>query len=126
MRMKPLLTISAAVESATGLALLVVPSVPASLLLGSTRETSVGSTIARLAGAGLLALGIACWLGRDDAIAARSLVAAMLFYNTAAAAVFTHAGLGLGLFGLGLWPAVVLHLALAIWCIACLRPANRR
>jgi hypothetical protein len=124
--MKPVLTISAAVESATGLALLVTPSVPASLLLGSRLEATVGLTIARIAGAGLLALGIACWLGRDDAVGARTMVATMLFYNTAAAAVFTHAGLGLGLFGLGLWPAVVLHLALAIWCIACLRPANRR
>ena len=124
--MKPLLTISAAIESATGLALLVAPSVPASVLLGSRLETTVGSTIARVAGAGLLALGIACWLGRDDAAGARTLVAAMLFYNTAAAAVLIHAGLGLRLSAVGLWPAVVLHLALAIWCIACLRPASRR
>lgn len=124
--MKPLLTISAAIESAIGLALLVAPSVPASVLLGSRLETTVGSTIARVAGAGLLALGIACWLGRDDAVGARTLVAAMLFYNTAAAAVLIHAGLGLGLSAIGLWPAVVLHLALAIWCIACLRPASQR
>jgi hypothetical protein len=124
--MKPLLTISAAIESATGLALLVAPSVPASVLLGSKLETTVGSTIARVAGAGLLALGIACWLGRDDAVGARTLVAAMLFYNTAAAAVLIHAGLGLGLSAIGLWPVVALHLALAIWCIACLRPASQR
>lgn len=124
--MKPLLTISAAIESATGLALLVAPSVPASVLLGARLETAVGSTIARIAGAGLLALGIACWLGRDDAVGARTLVAAMLFYNMAAAAVFIHAGLGLGLSALGLWLAVVLHVALAIWCIACLRPASQR
>jgi len=124
--MKPLLTISAAVESATGLALLVAPSVPASLLLGSTLETAVGSTIARIAGAGLFALGIACWLGRGNAVGARTLVVAMLFYNTAAAAVFIHAGLGSGVSALGLWPAVVLHLTLAIWCIACLRPASRQ
>ncbi|WP_368564682.1 hypothetical protein [Pseudoxanthomonas sp. UTMC 1351] len=125
--MKPLLTISAAIEAATGLALLVAPSFPASLLLGSTLDTTTtGSTIARIAGAGLLALGIACWLERDNAVGARSLVAAMLFYNAVAAAVFIHAGLGLGLSGLGLWPAVVLHLALAIWCIACLRPGSRQ
>ena len=124
--MKPLLTVSAALESAIGLALLVAPSVLASVLLGSTLETTVGLTIARVAGAGLLALGIACWLGRDDAVGARTLVAAMLFYNTAAAAVLIHAGLGLGLSAIGLWPVVVLHLALAIWCIACLRPASQR
>jgi hypothetical protein len=124
--MKPLLTISAALESVIGLALLVTPSVLASALLGSTLETTVGLTIARVAGAALLALGIACWLGRDNAVGARTLVVAMLFYNTAAAAVFIHAGLGLRLSALGLWPAVVLHLALAIWCIACLRPASLR
>ena len=124
--MKPLLTISAAIESATGLALLVAPSILASLLLGSTLETTAGSTIARIAGASLLALGVACWLVRDNAVDGRSLVAAMLFYNTAAAAVFTHAGLALGLSAPGLWPAIVLHLALAIWCIACLRPGSRR
>jgi hypothetical protein len=124
--MKPLLTISAALESATGLVLLVAPSFPASVLLGSTLETAVGSTIARIAGAGLVALGIACWLERDDAVGARTMVAAMLFYNTAAAAVLIHAGLGLGGSTLGLWPIVVLHLALAIWCIACLRPASQR
>jgi NhaP-type Na+/H+ and K+/H+ antiporter len=124
--MKPLLTISAAIESATGLALLVAPSAPASLLLGSRLETTVESTIARIAGAGLLALGIACWLARDNAVGARTLVMAMLFYNTAAAAVLIHAALGLGVSTLGLWPIVVLHLALAIWCIACLRSVNQR
>lgn len=124
--MKALLTISAAVESTTGLALLVAPSAIASLLLGSRPEPPVGSTIARIAGAGLLALGIACWLGRDDAVAARTMVAAMLFYNTVAAAVLIHAGLGLGLSSVGLWPIVVLHLALTIWCMARLRPASRR
>ena len=74
----------------------------------------------------MLALGIACWLGRDDAVGARTLVAAMLLYNTAAAAVLIHAGLGLGLSAIGLWPAVVLHLTLAIWCIACLRLVDQR
>lgn len=124
--MKPLLTISAAIESATGLVLLVAPSFPASLLLGSPLETTVGSTIARIAGVGLLALGIACWLDRNDAVGARSLVAAMLFYNTAAAAVFIHAGVRSGVSAPGLWPVAILHMALAIWCIACLRPGGQR
>ena len=32
-----------------------------------------------------------------------------------------YAGLGLGLSGIGLWPAVALHSTLAVWCVACLK-----
>jgi hypothetical protein len=49
----------------------------------------------------------------------------MLVYNLVVAAVLVHASLGFRLSGIGLWPAVVLHLALAAWCIACLRPMSR-
>jgi len=71
----------------------------------------------------LLSLGIACWLARNDeqSRAATGLIAAMLLYNTAVAAVLVYAGIGLRLAGVGTWPAVLLHAALAVWCLACLR-----
>jgi hypothetical protein len=54
------------------------------------------------------------------------LIAAMLLYNVATAAALAFAGIGLRLHGIALWPAVVLHAAMAVWCVACLRrgPTN--
>ncbi len=116
--MKRLLTLTAILEAGTGLALLVAPSVVARLLLGTTMEAPAALTVARVAGAALLALALACWLARENG---RALVAAMLLYNVVAVAILAHAGLGLALSGIGLWPAVALHFAMAVWCFACLR-----
>jgi small basic protein len=52
--------------------------------------------------------------------AARGLVAAMFLYNVAVAALLAFAGVGLGLRGIALWPAVILHAAMAVWCVPCL------
>src|SRR5437762_11942276 len=120
--MSRLLKLTAILEAATGLALIAVPAIVVRLLLGA--EISGASIpLGRIAGAALLALGVACWLARDDtqSRAARGLVVAMLIYNIAATAVLAFAGIGLGLHGIVLWPAVVLHAAMAIWCIVCLR-----
>jgi hypothetical protein len=121
--MKPLLIVTAALEAATGLALLVSPTMVVSMLLGSALDTPGGLAVARVAGAALLALGLACWLASGDgqSRAGRGVVAGMLLYNVAAVAVLAHTGLALGLSGAGLWPTVGLHTALAVWCVACLR-----
>ncbi|HEY5705863.1 MAG TPA: hypothetical protein VIS96_09850 [Terrimicrobiaceae bacterium] len=126
--MKALPIVTAVIEVGAGLALLGFPSAVAVLLLGTPLETAAALTVARVAGAGLLALGVACWLARGDmqSRAAIGLVVAMLLYNAAAVAVLAYAGIGLGLYGALLWPAVFLHAAMAVWCAACLlrRPTN--
>lgn len=121
--MKRLLALTAIIEAATGVGLIALPSVVVQLLLGSPLDTSAALVLGRVAGSALLALGVACWLARDDtqSRAARGLVSAMLLYNVATVAVLAFAGIGLGLNGVALWPAVVLHAAIAVWCVACLR-----
>ncbi len=119
---KPLLSVTAVAEGATGLALLVVPSKLVELLLGSGLDTAVGVTATRVAGVALLALSIACWRAIADAAsdAARGLVEAMLLYNFGVAAVLILAWLRHGLFGIGLWPVGIAHIAMAAWCLACI------
>ena len=98
-----------------------MPAIVVRLLLGA--EISGASIpLGRVAGAALLALGVACWLARGDTQSrtARGLVVAMLMYNIVATAVLAFAGIGLELHGVALWPAVVLHAVMAIWCITTL------
>lgn len=120
---KPLLAITGALEAATGLLLLAAPSAVVVLLLGAPPGSPAGVTVARVTGAALLALGIACWLARGDteSRAARGLVAAMLLYNLAVVAILIVAWTSQGLSGIGLWPVVLAHAVLAAWCVICLQ-----
>jgi hypothetical protein len=121
--MRTLLIVTAGLEGVTGLGLLIVPATIAFVLLGGTLETPVSLVVARVAGAALVALGMACWQARlgPDSSAAAGIVGGMLVYNAAVASLLAYAGIALGLFGAGLWPGVGMHLALAAWCVACLR-----
>jgi hypothetical protein len=125
--LKSLLTVTAVGEGATGLALLVAPALLLSLLLGGSPDTPAVLVVARVTGAALVALGVACWLARNEQgnRAAIGLVAAMLLYNTVVAVVLIYACLRLGLSGIGLWPTVVLHAVLAVWCVANLRSKSQ-
>lgn len=118
-----LFIVTALLEVGIGLALLVSPALVASILIGAPFETAADSVVGRVAGAALLALGTASWLARYDehARAATGLIVSLLLYNVAAAVVLAYAGVGLRLFGIGLWPAVVLHVVMAVWCLASVR-----
>jgi hypothetical protein len=121
--MKTLHTATAVIELAAGLALLCFPSATVALLVGAPLEGAPALTAARVGGAGLLALGVACWLARGDtdSHAARGLIAAMSLYNVAAVVVLAFAGIGFGLHGVALWPAVILHAVMTVWCFEWLR-----
>ena len=102
------------------------PSVTVALLLGSPLGTSAAVALGRLAGTALLALGVANWLARHDqsSRAARGLVGAMVVYNLGAAVVLGTAGLRSPPVSVALWPVVVLHAAMTVWCIASLSAAT--
>jgi hypothetical protein len=122
-----LLIVTAFAETATGVMLLVTPQLVIAFLLGASLDVPAALVVARIAGAALLSLGCACWLARNAGPnrAVPGLVAAMLLYNGVAVAVLANAGAGARLVGVLTWPAIALHAALAIWCIACLRSGRR-
>lgn len=121
--MKNLLTVSAMIEFSVGLSFLTFPSVPVNLLLGSTPITPVVSVLARVLGLALLALGIACWLSRRywQSHFTKGIAGGMLVYNAGATLILVYTALGLAISGIGLWPAVLLHLAMSVWCITKLK-----
>jgi len=101
--MKKVLVLAAVSEAATGLALLIVPSLVVRLLLGE-ELTGVAIPVARVAGIALIALGVACWPGTP--------LIAMLTYSAAVTLYLAYVGFAGGLTGMLLWPAVVLHVIL--------------
>jgi riboflavin transporter FmnP len=121
--LKALLTTTTVLELATGIGLVAVPEMVSSILLGEALGASAGVVVARIAGAALISLAIACWMGRRDTRSrvALGIVAAMLFYNVAVIVLLLAARYGMGLSSIGLIPAALLHAALTVWCVVCLR-----
>jgi hypothetical protein len=117
--MKTVLTITAILESGTGLVLIAVPSLLTQILFDVILETPAALAVVRIAGAALVSLGLACWLARNQiqSIAAKGLVIAMFLYNTVIAFVLAYSAISSGLSGFGLWPAVLIHLSFGIWCV---------
>jgi hypothetical protein len=125
---RKLFTASALAEAGAGLPLVTLPALAIWLLLG-VREPSPEALIAgRIAGAGLLSIAVACWLGRDDrgSSSQRGLLWALLVYNVGAVTVLASSGATSRVAGVALWPAVGLHAVMAIWCALNLRPSYAR
>jgi hypothetical protein len=120
--MKKLFIVTAVIEVGAGVALVCCPSATVALLLGSPLDTPAAATLGRVAGAALFALGVACWLAQYDtqSCAARGLVAAMVVYNIGAVVILGTAGIRSQPVGVALWPAVVLHAVMTVWCTTCL------
>jgi hypothetical protein len=101
--MMKVLNLAAVAEAATGLALLIVPSLVGHLLLGE-QLTGVALPVARVAGIALIALEVACWPGPP--------LVGMLVYSALVTLYLAYIGFVGGLTGIFLWAAVVLPLIL--------------
>ena len=101
--MKKVLVLAAVSEAATGVALLIVPSLVGQLLLGA-ELTGIVVPVARVAGIALIALGIACWPGTP--------LVGMLTYSASVTLYLAYLGFAGGMNGVLLWPAVILHVIL--------------
>jgi hypothetical protein len=122
MKIRAFLIASAGLEVGAGLALLVSPAWTASILIGAPFDTPADSVVGRVAAGALLALGVACWTAQAAQLPSgvTGIVTAMLIYNVITAGAVTFAATALHLFGVGLWPTVVVHTLMAVWCLVLL------
>ena len=126
--MKYLHIVTAVIEAGAGVALVCFPSAAVALLLGAGLDSPASVATGRVAGMALLALAVACWLAHYDAqsCTARGLVAGMTLYNLGVVAILGAAGIWSRPVGILLWPVVVLHVVMTVWCIASLlRPCAK-
>jgi hypothetical protein len=99
--MKKVLTVTAVVEVATGMALLIVPSLVGRLLFGE-ELTGIVIPVARVLGTALIALGVGCWPGSTA-------LCGMLTYGALVTLYLAYLGLTGEWVGPLLWPVVALH-----------------
>ena len=107
---RKVLACSAGVEVATGFALIVAPSLVTRLLLGG-EVAGLGIIVARCFGVALVSLSLAVW-PRDTSPA--QAIRAMLLYNAGLAAYLAWLGTAGPVSGPALWPAAILHAAVAV------------
>ena len=103
--MKKLLSLTAVLELATGLALLILPSLVGRFLLGE-ELTGVAVAVARVLGIALIALGVACWPGPA--------LLGMLTYGALVTLYLLYLGIRGEWVGPLLWPAIALHAVLTL------------
>jgi len=122
MSLRLLLIISGGLEAVVGVLTLISPATSVSLLLGGPTD-AIAAVLARLFGAGVFALGLACLKARDDVGSAAGLAVSIgiTSYNVLAAVVIMWAAVGLSLGGMLLWAAGIGHAVLGVLLISALK-----
>ena len=96
-----MLTVAAVLEVATGMALLIGPSLVGRLLFGE-ELTSIVIPVARVLGIALIALGVGCWPGSTA-------LCGMLTYSALVTLYLLYVAIRGEWVGPLLWPVVALH-----------------
>ena len=126
MSLKLLLTLCGSLEILAGLTALIAPGPLLSLLLGGPVDP-ISSVLARLFGAGVFALGLACVKARHDVASPAGLAVSIgiTAYNFLAAVVLLWTAAEMGLGGLLLWGAGIAHAALGLLFVSALMTEER-
>lgn len=110
--MQIVLAFASIIELLTGVMLFIYPEIVIRLLFDAS-IVGTGIIVSRIAGASLIALGIACW---PYAFVKKTFqgLTAMLIYSLIATIYLGYLGLFEEKIGILLWPAVVFHSAITI------------
>jgi hypothetical protein len=117
MTTRTLIVVSAAIEAATGVALIANPDFVVNVLLRAGLS-GAGVAVARVGGFGLLSLGLACWPNREE-VPARA-IWVLFLYNLLAALYLGYLRFGGVFVSTVLLLAFVLHAVLTLLLV---RPA---
>jgi hypothetical protein len=126
MSLRLLLTLAGALEILAGFTALIIPAPVVSLLLGRSMDP-MSSVLARLFGAGVFGLGLACLKARYDVASPAGLAVSLgiTAYNVLAAVVLLWTAAGSGLGGLLLWGAGIAHAALGALFVSAIVTSRR-
>jgi hypothetical protein len=121
MLLRLLLTLCGGLEILAGLTAMIAPGPLLSLLLGGPGD-AVALVLARLFGAGVFALGLACVKARHDVASPAGLAVSIgiTAYNFLAAVVLLWTAAEMGLGGLLLWGAGIGHAVLGALFVSAL------
>ena len=110
MLQRSVVTAAAWLEIIVGASFVAVPGFPC-VLLFATKPEGIGVPLARFAGLGLLALGIACL--PSTATGSRRGVVGLFVFNVGVAILFVWVAVVTTFHGFLLWPVAILHAAIA-------------
>jgi hypothetical protein len=126
MSLRLLLTLSGGLELLVGVLMLLSPMTAVALLVGGPVD-QIASVLARLFGAGVFSLGLACLKARDHAGTPAGLAVSIgiASYNVLAAVLIAWVAAVLGIGGLLLWGAGIGHAALGVLFVSALAVSRR-